>query len=108
MEDRIGKQLGNYRLLRLLGQGGFAQVYLGEHAYLMTKVAIKILQAQLADHSLEDFLNEARMIASLQHPHIIRVLDFGVEGSTPFLVMDYAPNGTLRTHHRSGIPLSPQ
>src|SRR5947209_12119244 len=57
---------------------------------------------------MEGFLNEARTIAHLVHPHIVRVTDFGIEGETPFLVMDYAPNGTLRQRHPKGtqLPLS--
>ena len=55
---------------------------------------------------VEQFRREARTIAHLIHPHIVRVLDFGVEGSTPFLVMDYAPNGTLRKLHPKGTRLS--
>ena len=47
MSDRIGQQLGNYQLLRLLGEGGFAQVYLGEHIHLGTEAAIKVLHMQL-------------------------------------------------------------
>ncbi|HEY6285703.1 MAG TPA: hypothetical protein VIX20_08585 [Ktedonobacteraceae bacterium] len=43
MNEHVGKQLGNYRLVRMLGQGGFADVYLGEHVYLKTLAAIKIL-----------------------------------------------------------------
>ncbi len=43
MSDRIGQQLANYRLISLLGQGGFADVYLGEHIYLNTLAAIKVL-----------------------------------------------------------------
>ncbi len=103
---REGQQLGNYRLVSLLGLGGFAEVYLGEHIYLNTQAAIKVLQTQLASDERESFLNEARAIARLVHPHIIRVLDFGVEGGVPFLVMDYAPNGTLRQRHPRGIPLA--
>src|SRR6266446_8425610 len=99
MDDRIGQQLGNYRLLRLLGQGGFAEVYLGEHIYLDTAAAIKVLHTQLDSDDVEHFRTEARTIARLMHPHIVRVLDFGLEGLTPFLVMDYAPNGTLRQRH---------
>jgi len=57
-----------------------------------------LLQVRITNDNLEGFLTEARTIASLKHPHIVRVLDFGVEGSTPFLVMDYASNGTLRQH----------
>src|SRR5579859_3321449 len=107
MNDRVGKQLGNYQLLRLLGQGGFADVYLGEHIYLKTPAAIKVLQTRLANDDLQSFLNEARSIANLVHPNIVRVLEFGVEGSTPFLVMDYAPNGTLRQRHPRGSQVLP-
>ncbi len=96
------EQLGNYRLTCLLGQGGFADVYLGEHIYLNTQAAIKVLQMHLGQQELEDFLNEARTVARLVHPHIVRVLEFGVENNTPFLVMDYAPNGTLRQRHPRG------
>lgn len=100
-----GQQMGNYRLMQLLGHGGFADVYLGEHIYLKTQAAIKVLQMQLATDERENFLNEARTIAHLVHPNIIRVLDFGVQGYTPFLVMDYAPNGTLRQRHTNGSRL---
>ena len=105
MADRVGQQLGNYRLVRILGQGGFADVYLGEHIHLSTQAAIKVLRTQLAGDDLAHFRAEARTIAHLVHPNIIQVLDFGVEGSVPFLVMAYAPNGTLRQRHRRGIPL---
>ena len=107
MNDHVGKQLGNYRLIRLLGQGGFADVYLGEHVYLKTLAAIKLLQTRLAQDDLEVFLKEARTVSNLVHPHIVRVLEFGVEGTTPYLVMDYAPNGTLRQRHSKGIRLAP-
>jgi len=99
-------QLGNYRLICLLGEGGFANVYLGQHIYLNTQAAIKVLQVHLGFEESEDFLDEARMVARLVHPHIVRVLEFGVEGHTPFLVMDYAPNGTLRQRHPRGTQLS--
>ncbi len=108
MADRIGQQLGNYQLQRLIGTGGFAEVYLAEHKYLRTKAAIKILQTQLANDDQEYFLAEARTVAHLIHPHIIRVLEFGIENTTPFLVMDYAPHGTLRQLYRKGmhVPLA--
>src|SRR5229473_5958786 len=99
MADREGQQLGNYRLLRLLGQGGFAEVYLGEHIYLETPAAIKVLRTQIASEDVEHFRTEARTIARLAHPHIVRVLEYGVDGTTPYLVIDYAPNGTLRKRH---------
>lgn len=107
MVDRTGQQLGNYRLLRLLGQGGFAQVYLGEHIHLTTFAAIKVLQEHLTGEELEKFRGEARLIAHLDHPHIVRVLEFGVEAQTPFLVMSYAPNGSLRERHPRGLAIPP-
>lgn len=101
----IGQQLGNYRLVRLLGRGGFAEVYLGEHIHLGTQAAIKVLHTQLTGGDIEQFRTEARIIARLEHPHIVRILDFGVEEKTPFLVMSYAPNGNLRQRHPKGIRL---
>src|SRR5579884_3611691 len=106
MVDRAGLQPGNYRLIRLLGKGGFAEVYLGEHIYLKTPGAIKLLQTKVVNHEdLQAFLKEAQTIARLSHPNIIRVLDFGVDGETPYLVMDYAPNGTLRQQHPKNTPV---
>src|SRR5712692_2630681 len=107
MTDLVGHQLGNYRLIRLLGHGGFADVYLGEHIHLNTLAAIKVLDARLTADEITQFRNEARTIARLEHPHIVRILDFGVEDRIPFLVMSYAPNGTLRQHHPRGTRLSP-
>ncbi len=105
MADRVGQLLGNYRLIQLLGQGTFSEVYLGEHMYLHTQAAIKVLYGQLANHDVAGFLTEARTIAHLRHPHIVQVLDFGVQDTTPFLVMDYAPGGTLRQRYPKGTPL---
>lgn len=107
MADRVGQQLGNYRLIRLLGRGGFAEVYLGEHLHLNILSAIKVLQTQLADDDVKSFLTEARTIARLEHPHIVRILDFDVKEGTAFLVMSYAEGGTLRQRHpkTSVLPL---
>src|SRR5579859_2329273 len=103
--EQAGQKLGNYRLTRLLGKGGFADVYLGQHIHLNTLAAVKLLHTRLANDDIESFRQEAQMIARLVHPNIVRVLDFGVEDNVPYLVMDYAPEGTLRQRHPKGTTL---
>ena len=105
MTDRTMEQIGNYRIIRLIDRGGFAHIYLGEHIYLGTRVAIKLLNITLTGDDSHDFLGEARTIAHLVHPHIVRVLEFGLHDGVPFLVMDYAPNGSLRQQHPKGTRL---
>jgi len=100
--DRLGQQFGNYRLVSLLGQGGYAEVYLGQHIRLDLQAAIKVLHTHLTDSEAEHFQQEAQTIARLSHPSIIRVFDFDVQDGTPFLVMDYAPNGSLRQRYPRG------
>ncbi len=105
MTNHTGQQFGHYRLTRFLGRGGFADVYLGEHVYLGTLAAIKVLDTQLTVDEVEQFRQEARTIAQLEHPHIVHVLDFGVDDGLPFLVMSYAPNGSLRQRYPRGTRL---
>lgn len=108
MIDRAGQMLGNYKLIKLIGRGGFADVYLGEHIHLGTPAAIKVLNSQLDAGDLQSFVNEARTIARLPHSHIVRVLEFGVDsGVTPYLVTEFAPGGTLRQRHPKGQSLLP-
>jgi serine/threonine protein kinase len=59
----------------------------------------------MTSSDVDRFLTEARTIAHLRHPHIIQVLDYGVENATPFLAMDYAPHGNLRQRHPKGTRL---
>ncbi|MGH2497084.1 MAG: serine/threonine-protein kinase, partial [Ktedonobacteraceae bacterium] len=102
------RYLGNYRIMRLLGKGGFAAVYLCKHQYIRTLAAIKVLRSGMDESEEISFYAEARMAASLIHPHIVRVLEFGVEGHRPYLVMDYAPNGTLRQLYPFGSRMKPR
>src|SRR2546425_11614070 len=107
--DRVGQRFGDYWLRRQLGGGGFGDVYLGEHVHEHSLAAVKVLQIRLTRSAeLRAFINEVRTFR-LQHPHIVRLLDVGIAGDdTPFLVMDYAPGGTLRDRHPKGsrLPLT--
>src|SRR6266851_7133230 len=107
MADRVGQQFSNYRLVSLLGQGGYAEVYLGQHVRLELQAAIKVLHAYLTGGEAEHFQQEAQTIARLAHPSIVRVFDFDVQDGMPFLVMDYAPNGSVRRRYPKGsvVPL---
>src|SRR6266700_636357 len=107
MSHSVGQYLGNYQLLRLLGRGGFALVYLGKHRHLGTHTAIKILNTRLEEDQVAKFQQEARILAQLNHPHIVRVLDYDVMNGFPYLVMDYASGGTLSQRHARGtrVPL---
>jgi eukaryotic-like serine/threonine-protein kinase len=101
----IDQQLDRYRLIRLLGQSGSSEVYLGEHRELHAPVAIKMLHRRFARSDLEKFQAQAHTLTRLEHPHIVRVFDYGIEDNTPYLVMTYAPRGTLRQQHPRGTRL---
>jgi hypothetical protein len=90
MSDRVSQQFGNYRLMSLVGQDGYAEVYLGQRVRLELQAAIKVLHTYLTGREAAHFQQEAETIAKLTHPSIVRVFDFDVQEGAPFLVMDYA------------------
>jgi serine/threonine protein kinase len=100
-----GHQFSHYHLIRCIGRGGFADVYEARDIHLDRRVAIKIMHP-LAQHDHSAFLREARMLARMDHPHIIRVMEFDIHNNIPFLVMTYAPNGSLRQWHPPGQRLA--
>jgi serine/threonine protein kinase len=91
-------RLGSYELIRRLGEGGMAQVYLARDVRLGREVAVKVLDRRLAERSgfRERFLREAKLAAALDHPHIVQLYDFGEEGSDLYLVMPYMSGGSLQ------------
>jgi len=109
----IGKTLGHYEILELLGAGGMGEVYLGEDTRLGRKVAIKVLPAEFASdpERLARFEQEARAAAALNHPHIAVVHDVGSEpgedGATiHFMVQEYLKGQSLRERLDKGaLPL---
>lgn len=92
-----GFTLGKYRLLKHLGSGGMSSVYLGEHLVMKRLAAIKVLpKARVEDSSfLERFLLEARAVASLDHPNIVKAYNVDNEGNTHYLVMEYVEGEDL-------------
>lgn len=86
-------QVGPYRILELLGQGGMATVHLAKHLRTNEKVAVKLIRSDLpvGDKQTRLFLREAGVLTRLDHPRIVRAIEFGMEGSTPYLVMQYIP-----------------
>src|SRR5438045_1637079 len=104
--DRIGQHVGDYRLLRWLGGGGFGDVYLAQRALDGAQVALKLLHTRLSSsEELKAFINEARTIR-LQHAHIVPLLDFGLsQEDLPYLVLEYVSQGTLRDRHPKGSPV---
>ena len=108
MSDRTGQKIGNYCLVRLLGKGNLSEVYLGEHVQQKTQVAIKIFLTPLPVYDQKKFLVEVKCLQELEHPHIVRILEAGVDGDNHFLAMTYASNGSMRQYYPVGIHLPPQ
>ena len=100
-------KLGAYQLVRRLGEGGMAQVYLARDVRLGREVAVKVLDRRLADRSgfRERFLREARVAAALDHPNIVPLFDFGEENGVLYLVMPFISGGSLQDQ-LSRVPIS--
>lgn len=97
-DSLIGKTIGGYRIVRYIARGGMGVVYEGLQISLDRPVAIKILYPHLADDPafVERFQREARSEARLNHPHIVRVLDFGSDNGSYYMVMEYIDGESLR------------
>jgi eukaryotic-like serine/threonine-protein kinase len=109
ISDSIGRVLGKrYRLLSALGTGASAHVFLAEDVSLQRHVAVKVLQPGLATDEafLKRFRAEARSVASLNHPHVLRVFDWGDDTDGPYLVLEYLGGGSLRDLLDRGYRLS--
>lgn len=96
--DMLGKTLGNYRIDRLLGEGRMGPVYQAYHLSLQQDVAIKLIHTSftLLPGFRERFTEEARILSEMDHPGIVRVLDFGQHRDQMYMVMEYIPGLNLR------------
>jgi tetratricopeptide (TPR) repeat protein/TolB-like protein len=103
-----GTRLGPYEILAPLGEGGMGKVYKARDTRLDRLVAIKLLQADIADRPelQERFEREARTVASLNHPHICTLYDIGHQDNADFLVMEHLEGETLAQRLEGGpLPL---
>ncbi|HTL33699.1 MAG TPA: protein kinase [Kofleriaceae bacterium] len=92
----IGQTLGNYRIISEIGKGGMGVVYQAEHTLIGKKAAVKLLRADVPEDQVERFFNEAKAAATLQHPGLVDVVDFGhsKEGRA-FIVMELLSGESL-------------
>jgi serine/threonine protein kinase len=102
----IPAQLGRYRLLKPLGQGGMGSVYLAEDTVLRRRVAVKVPLLSKVDGTAvrERFYREARSAAAIRHPNVCPLLDVGEDNGVPFLVMEFIEGKTLSELREAGQP----
>jgi serine/threonine-protein kinase len=104
-----GQPLGRYHILEPLGEGGMATVYKAFDTRLEREVAVKVIRREAfppnqLERILARFEREAKSLARLNHPNIVKVHDFGDHDGAPYLVMEYLPGGTLKD--RLGKPMN--
>jgi serine/threonine-protein kinase len=88
---------GRYRLEARLGQGGMGAIWRAEHLVLQAPVAVKLIDREAVpdEDTLSRFLREAKAAAALRSPHVVQIIDYGVEGLVPFMVMELLEGETL-------------
>jgi len=110
MAAELPPQLGRFRLLSRLGEGGQATVWLAHDPLLDREVAVKLLKAQALDASetgtIDEWLHEARAVSRLTHPNIVPVFEADTQGGHSYLVFEYVSGGTLTERLRAGPKLT--
>ncbi len=103
----IGQKLGEFRIVDYKGEGGFAYVYRGEHTRKKRQVAIKVLRPDMVSETgVKQFRKEAEILKKLRHPHIVCGFESGkTKEGVDYLVMEYAPKGTLSDAYKGDTPL---
>jgi serine/threonine protein kinase len=113
MTDLIDQTIGSYRIEESMGTGGLSQVFRARHIHRDIVVALKVMHESLSrSPGFEDlFRREAKVIAALRHPHIVEVLDFGVDDGRCYFVLEFMGAGSMhsllrhRTQPGQGLPL---
>ncbi|UCF61365.1 MAG: serine/threonine protein kinase, partial [Anaerolineaceae bacterium] len=104
MDDLSGREIRGYKLIERIGEGGFGVVYRAEQPAVEREVAIKVILPEFTDHPefVRRFEAEARMVAKLEHPHIVPLYDYWRDEEGAFLVMRWLRGGSLRDALESG------
>ena len=100
---QIGQRLGNYRIVRPLGQGGMGSVFEAVHQYIERKGAVKVLHPDLSQNPqfATRFLNEARAVNLIKHPGLVEIFEFGLlEDGTAYIIMEFLDGLSLSAHMR--------
>lgn len=97
-----GQRLGQYEVVGPLDQTTFGQRYLCVHMYLRTEVMIEVFQLPLSNELKEDFLSQARTLQQLEHPHVLRLREVGIQSHHPFVVTDYGSYRPFRQAYAQG------
>jgi serine/threonine-protein kinase len=102
MTNLVGQYLERYHILEQIGEGGMAIVYKAYDTRLERHVAIKVIRTEqfapaVLKRILRRFEREAKSLARLSHPNIVKVYDYGEYEGSPYLVMEYLPKGTLKS-----------
>ena len=109
MEGLVGRDIGRYHIIEPLGEGGMATVYRAFDTRLEREVAIKVIQREItgsrqAAELLRRFEREAKVLAQLDHPNIVKVFDYGEYEGSPYLVMQFVRGGVLRLEPGAPLP----
>jgi WD40 repeat protein/serine/threonine protein kinase len=101
-----GTMVDHYKVVRLLGRGGFGDVYLARDTKLGRKIALKLLNASQfgADEVAQRFIFEARATARFNHPHIVAIYGVGEHGKNPYVALEYLEGQTLRDRKNASPP----
>ena len=107
MAADLPEQIGKYQILRLIGRGGMGVLYHARDTEKGREVALKVMSSQSVEdaESRARFQHEAQLAARLQHRNIVKVFEFGEDGDTPFIAMEYLRGATLSEHLTRGEPM---
>ncbi|HZS37440.1 MAG TPA: protein kinase [Polyangia bacterium] len=100
----VGQEIGSYKLVSKIGEGGMGEVYIGEHLMLRRRVAVKLLLKEFnkEESVVKRFINEARATSQIVHPGIVQIFDFGktADGSMVYMIMELLEGDTLLAYAR--------